>query len=361
MREKIKLEYNKFVITVMSVGLCVVLSVAVLTYVVDPFFHYHAPLEHFPYEIDNQLSQNPGMARHFDYDSVILGSSMTVNFNTDVFAEEMGLKTIKLSYSGAYPKDVSNIEQVIFDAHPETRVVFLGVDVINYSAATDEVKFPLPEYLYDSNLVNDVNYLLNKDVLLDYVVRPALDPDPTDLATVYSSWWTDEYYNVNYVMPEYVRDFRARERDLTETDKPQDYFAQAICDNMEENILPYVREHPDTRFVIFYPPYSILFWNDMIDEHRLEATLYEYELISEMLFDYANVEIYFFADEEAIITDLNNYADYTHYHPRYNDYMTRCFADGTDRCHDYAEVRGHVNNLRRIIWEYDFDALLAEW
>ena len=51
------------------------------------FFHYHRPLAGFPYLVDNQLSQNPGMAAHMDYDSVILGSSMTVNFNTDWFED----------------------------------------------------------------------------------------------------------------------------------------------------------------------------------------------------------------------------------------------------------------------------------
>ena len=81
---------------------------------VDPFFQYHAPLENFPYLVDNQLSQNPGMAKHMKYDSVILGSSMTVNFNTNWFQDLLGLNTIKLNYSGAYPKDQSNIMELIF-------------------------------------------------------------------------------------------------------------------------------------------------------------------------------------------------------------------------------------------------------
>ena len=62
---------------------------AALVIYVDPFFHYHAPLKGFPYLVDNQLSQNPGMASHMEYDSVILGSSMTVNFQTTWFQELM--------------------------------------------------------------------------------------------------------------------------------------------------------------------------------------------------------------------------------------------------------------------------------
>ena len=112
---------------------------AVLVIVVDPFFHYHKPLKGFPYLIDNQLSQNPGMAEHMEYDSVILGSSMTVNFQTDWFKELMGLNTIKLSYSGAYPKDQSNIMKIIFDSGHEVKEVFLGIDVITYMGGVQSI------------------------------------------------------------------------------------------------------------------------------------------------------------------------------------------------------------------------------
>ena len=94
-------------------------AVAGLTIYVDPFFQYHKPLPSFPYLVDNQVSMNPGLAKNMDYDSVLLGSSMTVNFNTDWFMEEMGLTTQKLSYNGAFPKDQANIMDIIFDSKQE--------------------------------------------------------------------------------------------------------------------------------------------------------------------------------------------------------------------------------------------------
>ena len=125
-----------------------VLMIALVVYV-DPFFHYHKPLKNFNYVVDNQLTQNPGMAEHLEYDSVILGSSMTVNFETDWFEELMGLKTAKLSYSGAFPKDQSNIMKLIFDSRwngekREVKRVFLGVDVITYTGDVEQTKYPIP-------------------------------------------------------------------------------------------------------------------------------------------------------------------------------------------------------------------------
>lgn len=121
--------------TLVTICILFVLVAALVIYV-DPFFQYHAPLEDFPYLVDNQLSQNPGMAKHMEYDSVILGSSMTVNFNTDWFEELMGLDTIKLNYSGAYPKDQANIMDIIFDSGHQVDAVFLGVDVMTYQAVS---------------------------------------------------------------------------------------------------------------------------------------------------------------------------------------------------------------------------------
>ena len=351
----IKSEFKKYIIILLATGVILAVICAVSVIVVDPFFHYHAPLPGFPYEVDNQLSQNPGMAEYMDYDAAVLGSSMTVNFDTRTFKDELGLDAVKLPYSGAYPRDISNIMSIIFDAHPDVDTIFLGVDVINYSSDVDQIKFPLPEYLYDDDPVNDIDYLLNKDVLLNYVLKPVISPEPTDLATVYHSWWTDEYYNINYVLPNYLDGYE--EQDPRPEELPKEYFEEQICVNMKENILPYIEAHPDTRFVIFYPPYSILFWNDCINQNKVEATLHEYEIISEMLLEYDNTEIFFFADEEDIITDLNNYADYTHYHPRYNDWMVRCFADGTDRVRSMDDVMTHTGHMRDIAVNFDFGEL----
>ena len=170
-----------------------VLMIALVVYV-DPFFHYHKPLKNFNYVVDNQLTQNPGMAEHLPYDSVILGSSMTVNFETDWFEELMGLKTVKLSYSGAFPKDQSNIMKLIFNSRwngekREVKKVFLGVDVITYTGDVEQTKYPIPEYLYDDQLLNDIQYVLNKDVLLQYVLRPLVDPESTNWSHIYASWW----------------------------------------------------------------------------------------------------------------------------------------------------------------------------
>ena len=362
--------FKRAVFLVLGMAFTACLFAAALVVYVDPFFHYHSPLKGFPYLVDNQLSQNPGMAAHMEYDSVILGSSMTVNFQTSWFKELMGLNTIKLSYSGAFPKDQANIMDIIFESGPQggisagggkkeenkVKKVFLGVDVITYTGGVDETKYPIPEYLYDDNYLNDIKYLLNKDVILNYILRPVADPDPTDLSNVYASWWTEEYYSEewvlhNYTSPEQVVEETAREAYLASVEK-----------NLAVNICPYIEQNPETEFVVFFPPYSILFWNDVLKENHLEATLEEYRYITERLNAYKNVKVYFFPDREEIICDLNHYADYSHYHPRYNRYMAECFASGECLVAKEGEkgrgIEEYLLHMREIVENFDFEELL---
>lgn len=345
-------------IMVMAVVCVVVLALCgALVYYVDPFFHYHAPIEGFNYVVDNQLTQNPGMAEHMDYDSVILGSSMTVNFETDWFFELMGLKTLKLSYSSAYPKDISNIlEKVYEDPNREIKNVFLGADIVTYSGDTDETKYPLPKYLYDDNPINDVKYLLNKDVLLNYVLRPIADPEPMNLSHIYASWWTDEYYNEEWVLRNHDISMVGKDEILAEH-----AFDVRITKNLEANIVPYIEAHPETEFDIFFPPYSILFWNDAILDGHLDASLNAYKCIADRLNTYDNVKMFFFPAMEDVVTDLNNYADYTHYHPRINRYMAECFVNDTNVINKDNSGEGsideYIERMYEIIEGYDFPSL----
>ena len=365
----------KLLVMMFLIVLAVCILVAGAIYYVDPFFHYHAPLSDFPYVVDNQLTQNPGMAEHMEYDSVILGSSMTVNFETDWFSELMDLNTLKLSYSSAYPKDISNILEKIYEPYDDGReknikAVFLGLDIVTYSGDVNETKYPLPEYLYDDNPINDINYLLNKDVLLNYVLRPLADPEPTNLSHVYASWWTDDYYNEDWVLSNH------EVPETREVPLSSNAFDDGIRKNLDANIIPYIEAHPETEYYIFFPPYSILFWDDVLRDNRYEATLSAYNTVCEALLKYDNVRMFFFPDKEDTVTDLNNYADYTHYHPSVNRFMAECFVsgeyeilrDGTLGTDSGSNTRGtvndHLQNMRDIVNRYDFNELdekLEKW
>ena len=339
------------IITVLGLG-----AVAGLVILVDPFFQYHKPLEGFPYIVDHQVNMNPGLAKNMDYDSILLGSSMTVSFNTDWFSEICGLTTQKLSYNGAYPKDQANIMDIVFEEKGDSiKRVFLGIDELNYSGDIDQTKFEVPGYLYDNNYLNDVKYLFNKDVILDYILRAAADPkDKSDWNMIYKPWWQDEHYQKAIVLMYYEPD------PVAETAPDTQIFIDRIEANLETNIIPYIEAHPETTFTIFFPPYSILYWNNVCNRKELETVIEKYRFMSETLLAYDNVEIFFFQNQEEIICNLNNYADYTHYHGRICNYMVECFANGDCRV-TLDNLEEELNKLYQLASTYDYEAIYDDW
>lgn len=357
-KQKKKMQPKRWLAGFLGIFLAGLAGCIALVIWVDPFFQYHKPLAWFPYLVDNQVNQNPGLAKHMDYDGILIGSSMTASFNTDWFEELMGMKTQKLSYNGSYPKDLSNIMQLVFDAKgDQVKAVYMAVDQSTFSADPEETKFPVTDYLYDDNVFNDVPYLLNKDVLLDYILRPLADrKDASDWAELYKPWWTDEYYNKANVLMCY----EAAEEKQEEEALAADYFKDAVEENLQKNILPYIEAHPETEFYIFYPPYSILFWNDVTREKELEAVIGRLEYMTERLLNYENVHVFNFLGKEDIICNLNNYADYMHYHKNVCRYITECFATGENELHpeNYGQA---FDEIRTLAMSYNYPAIWDDW
>ena len=347
---------NRWLLTfAVTIFLALALWAGIVIYI-DPFFHYHKPLESFPYIVDDQVDMNPGLARHLDYDSCILGSSMVVNFNTDWFGEKLGLTTAKLPYNGAYPKDQSNILDIIYDAKASSiKRVFLGIDEMNYSGGIDETKFPVTDYLYDKNVFNDVKYIFNKDVLLDYCVKPVFDrSDSTAWNMTYPFWWQEEHYQKALVLMFY------EPAEVSHEPVEATQFLNAIEQNLDINIIPYIEAHPETTYTLFYPPYSILYWNDVKNRNELEVVMEKYRFMSEKLLQYDNVELFFFQNDENIICNLNNYADYTHYSPAVCEYMVQCFADSEHKV-TMDNFEEEIRILYDLTSNYEYEHIWDDW
>lgn len=348
--------YRKWLTGFAALLLAGSVAAAALVVWVDPFFQYHKPLSWFPYLVDNQVNQNPGLAKNMDYEGVLLGSSMTASFNTDWFEETMGIKTQKLSYNGSYPKDLANIMELVFKAKgDQVKAVFIAVDQGTFSGGVEETKFPVTDYLYDDNILNDVQYLFNKDVLLNYILRPLADPkDKSDWAELYKPWWTDEYYNKTNVLMYY------RAAEPKETAAPEDAYIEAVEKNLAQNICPYIEAHPETEFYLFYPPYSILFWNDVMQEKELDAVIGKLTYMTQRFLAYENVHVFNFLGVEEIVCNLNNYADYIHYHKDTCRYITDCFADGENEL-TWENYQKSFELVKKMALEYDYESIWEDW
>ncbi len=333
--------------------------VSLIVIIIDPFFRYHDPLKGFPYVIDNQLSQNIGLAEHFACDAVITGSSMTMNFDTDEFTGSMGLHPLKLTMNGALPHDIARILRASYAGKNGggLRAVFIAIDPETWTAERGAVKYPYPEYLYDRNPVNDVKYLWNLEVLLDYCLRPIAEREPTDLSMIYATTWEDElYYTLEWILEHYTEPAPA------ETRTPADAYLADTQRNLDEELLPFIDAHPETTFYFFYPPYSLLFWHDVVRQDHLDATIAQSLLIGEALLGRENVRVFQFQDVEEIVSDIDGgYMDEIHFRPSVNSYMVNCFASGEREISDSDAMRDVFRHLRGLITDFEAEEVPKLW
>lgn len=330
----------------------------------DPFEVYHKATAFIP-PIANgtQNYSNAGIAKTYDYDSVIIGSSMTENFRPSQLDELLGGSFVKLCINGGSPFNHKQMMDMAFGSHDVRRVLY-GLDIDSLTYFYKQPKCEMPDYLYDDNLFNDTAYWFNHSVLLTYIpdcLRTLGQTDPDQRDTMYM--WTDLY--------EYGRD--AALRGVTLPSGPVDQgdvsgpatLSQQSKLNVEHNLVPYFEDHPQTEFLIFFPPYSLARWAEFYRDGMMEYHLRQREALVEVLLRYDNVKVYDFTAEIPWITDLNNYIDTAHYGGWINDEMIRRIAGGENRITTTSQVRENDDILRQYVayvvscggWPDDFSAL----
>lgn len=343
--------YKKFTRNTLLLVLALLIASGAALFVVDPYYHYHTPwfgLQATPFQ---ERYCNPGLAEHFDYDSVIIGSSMTENFRASWFDEAFGCKTLKLSYSGARSINTRRIMEKVF-ARSGIKNVFFGLDTAMLTSDPDFTQFEVPEYLYDGIGLNDVNYLLNKDILFGDTVKILQRQENFDFDAMYA-WEKNYTFSAKEVLHGKQAYVRLRPKSV---EKPQaeTAFLSTSRENLKQNILPFIEEHSETTFYMFVPPYSILFWDMQNRKGATQALLTMLEDAAEQLLAYPNVKLFYYQAVEDIVTDLNNFKDYSHYSSDVNRYIVNSMKAGTHQM-TKENYRSELQKMKRLAEHFDYE------
>ena len=348
---------KKWSICLICLWLALLMGVGTLTGIIDPFFHYHPPLEELEYPIHNQRYQNDGITRSFAYDALITGTSMTENFKTSEFDALFGTTAIKVTFSGGTYEEITANLQKALERNGGIRYVVYGLDEWFLYAGRELILADgeYPTYLYDENLFNDVQYLLNKEILfsgtlevLDYTRKG----NKTTTFDDYSSW--EFPTGREALLDGYTRaDIADAPAVFTETQ------AATLRENLEANLLALARAYPDTRFLIFFPPYSVLNWDTHQREGTLDRTIDAMTLASEVLTQAENIRLYSFYTDFDLSTNLDNYRDTVHYHSGINSLLLQRMCDGEYRL-TKDNYRQHWEEVRSFYSSYDYDSIFAE-
>lgn len=297
---------------------------ALVTVIFDPFYHYHGPLPGLKKVLTDKEYQCIGTLKTFDYDAVITGSSVMENTDLSVVDGIFGVHSVKAIRSFGRIADLAWLTGEALSSKNEVRLVIWNIDpgMLGAEAETSFKETGCPMYLYDRNPVNDVPYLLNKDVLFEkipYMLAKSLSSS-YDENTPYSwaRWkeFSEEAALSNYERPEEVKPML-----------PEDDTVQELAANTElvERI---VRDNPDTRFIFAYAPYSILYWDSTARSGERDLILHNAKAFAGDLLEYDNVSFYCFMEDTEVTEDLSLFMDSIHFSPDINNRMYVMINEG---------------------------------
>ena len=302
---------KKWNIVVLGGTLGILFMIALVTFVIDPYLHYRRPSGSLEYPLKDERYVNDGIARNYEYEAMITGTSMAQNFKASQMEELWQVPTIKTAYSGATFHELNESIRRAISYNPNLKYVLCSLDGsrINHSAYSDSYE-GYPEYLYDKNPLNDVNYLLNKEVIPKTiaVVNYTRAGNQTTTMDAYGSWSQYKVYGKEAVEATVVPKQAAAEVvSFTAEDEAR------VRENVTKNYLKTALENPQVTFYFYLPPYSMYYWEDLVKTGQLEAQLKAEELAVSLLTQAPNIHVYGFADRTEITANLDNYMDILHY------------------------------------------------
>lgn len=336
-------------------GCGIVLTVILVVMVImDPYFHYHGKIPGIKYRIYNERYINPGILENFEYNAIITGTSMNQNFKTSQMDELWGTNAIKVPFSGAGFKEIRENLEKAFDSGNEIKYVLWGIDYNGLLREADFVAYKeYPEYLYDNNIWNDAAYVWNKEILVSGLltnVFMTLQGEETTSFDEYASW--DVGRGWEFIKQTYHRNSEIIPMEEGLTREEQDIIEK----NIETNIRSLAIAHPETTFILFYTPYSALYWDEIYRDGTLVKQLYTEALASEILLECDNIELYSFFDKTDVISNLDNYRDGLHYVNDINDAILTWIRNGEGRVtmDNYQEL---IQKEYDYYMNYDYDSL----
>ena len=302
------------------------LLIALFIWCFDPFYQYHGPLFGLKQVLFDRENQVIGSIRNLEYDSVLLGSSEAENFDSSFLDETYGCHTLKVIRASGSTADLL---YYLGKAHEKQQLdhVFWCMDLFSLTAPTEITVCSQysPGYLFTETILDDFSYLFNKDILMKKVPL-MLAYGAADINTnghAYD-WSDDKDFSAAGAMRAYDKP------DTVSENVPVEQYRDAVSKNLE-----LVREelsaHPDTKYTVFFPPYSLLWWDSNYVNGTGEEYIYVLEQILPVLLSYPNVSVYYFGADREIVCNLDNYMDQVHYSPAISQYMLDCMAEDVYR------------------------------
>lgn len=326
--------------------LTIVLGAALLAFVIDPHYRYRLPgfYDTIYYEA---YATAPRLLKDFDYDVLMLGSSMARNFYIDDIEKAFGGKALKIAAAGASSYDLKKLFDTAVAAKGKKlrKVVYL-LDI--YALNKTYAHYKSFDFMYESGHERDYLYLFGRKTfssmyyLLKRKMRPkgkrALQADPNLM-------FSTEHKKTRYSMKEVVA--CAIEYEKTRN-------RQAACRAGYENVLKnevlaIFDEHPEIDFTVIIPPYHL--YTYCLSERFREADgiLKQKTAVLKEILKRRNVRLFDFQCDGNIVCNGNYFTDVQHFSSALARTVLQSTVDEKHRLSSPENIEENEKILRRMV------------
>lgn len=341
-----KQAYKRWVCGLLAACAVLLAACAAVVYFVDPCLYYRIP-ENWDPVLFSERYQAAGLAKNVPADTVLMGTSLAANYRRSEIAETFGTTAVRITIPDGYLSEFDKTMDVLFHSQDPQRVIF-GLDANILVRDESGLTSAMPDYLYNGNPFDDVKYLINKDTLYySAYVLMANRWDEADTLDEGFTWDGDVWWNHATALANYTRP------EITGETLPADAYLCHASDNLDV-VEGWITAHPETEFDIFFPPYSILFWDKTARLGETEAVFAALDLACERLLQYDNVRLYNFLMDPDIVLDLDNYCDYVHHSGAVCTQVLAKMAAGECRMTE-ENYRDTLAQWRDFVVDYDYE------
>jgi len=329
-----------------------------VNWLVDPYRIFHKPwVGNNYYTSDRSMREAAaGIINTETFDSIILGTSMAENFSGNEAKEIFKNRFVNISLSGSKISERAVVLRYALNKRPIDEVIFS----LEYPWAfeTNSIRGTPIEpyaYLYDDSRVNDlliyasnlkpIRYALCRNfVIASDALCPNRKDDLENLVEWHSDWehskrfgglnkWLEAKNNgqIKDALKSIANSVKAIESgrvNAVDTALVERNVARG-CKVFIESLLSSVAQYPQTRFYLFFPPYSRLNYAILkqSDPQRFEEYLGILRSVIRETKKYPNVKVFGFETQD-FLDDIANYKDTSHYHQRINSEILHWMKNG---------------------------------
>lgn len=313
--------YKKRFITLVSTAFLVPASLIGTNYILDPSEIYHKSFFREKCSVFDSIEKNAGYINHYldDYNAVVLGSSLSLNFDLDLLKELTGKDFFMTAASGLKSKAITMIARRLFEKDAQNRIQTVYWELYHQKMLSgDVIKDNFAMYLLNDDVTDDLPYLMSFKTLKNgfKVAKKQCSSGK------YTGWRYDKDHEktaARYRSPENVAALNER---IAENQKRlADYEARFVdVPSVSQEIIPLIRKYPNKRYVFYVAPTDLADITDL-SAQELNAYFSMIDLLLKEAENGADIKIYAAVWNKDLIMNAAQYRDDQHYIGTVNDDM----------------------------------------